>query len=458
MKNYRRYPEYKDSGIEWLGEIPAHWEIVSVKRFAEIVNGATPRSSESEYWNGNIAWATPDDLGQLRSRVLKDTSRHITKAGYASCGTTLIPPGSLIISTRAPIGHLAIAGRELCINQGCRGLILNEHDSSEYRYYSILAVKPILQSLGEGSTFRELPRDTLANVVLSNPPQKERKAIADFLDRETAKIDALVEKKERLIELLKEKRTALISHAVTKGLDPNVPMKDSGIEWLGQIPAHWEVKPFKQLFVVIYRYPTYYNIQYVTEGIPEIRGEALTENGDIISLEYERYISCETDARYPRTKLQLGDLVMSVRGTMGKIGLVDQRYVGANITANLMRLSPKKDVSSLFLRWFFLSEYFNQLLNNVSSQTTIKTITVPQLSQIPVTLPPQDEQRTIAAFLDRETARIDALIEKIRKSIDLLREYRTALISAAVTGEIDVRGGIEQETKVTKRSKRTLLL
>jgi type I restriction enzyme S subunit len=209
----------KDSGIEWLGEIPAHWKLASVKRFAEIVNRATPRSSEPEYWDGNVAWATPDDLGQLRSRVLEDTSRYITKTGYASCGTTLVPPGSLILSTRAPIGHLAIAGRELCINQGCRGLILDEHDSSVYRYYSVLAVRPILQALGEGSTFRELPRDTLVNVVLPNPPQEERNAIADFLDRETAKIDALVGKIEEAIKLLKEYRTALISAAVTGKID-----------------------------------------------------------------------------------------------------------------------------------------------------------------------------------------------------------------------------------------------
>ncbi len=202
--------------------------------------------------------------------------------------------------------------------------------------------------------------------------------------------------------------------------------------------------PFKNLFRLIYRYPTYYNIKYVNSGVLEIRGEALTNDGRIARLDDERYIAKETSALFPRTVLELGDIVMSVRGTMGKIGVVEQDCVGGNITANLLRLSPKRTVTSgHFLRWLLLSTYFGQSLDRCAPQTTIKTVTIPQLSQIGLPVPPFGEQLTVVDFLDQETTRLDALAAKVRTAIERLQEYRTALISAAVTGKIDVRNQIE---------------
>src|SRR5690606_31599691 len=159
---------------------------------------------------------------------------------YRSCGTTLVPAGSLVLSTRAPIGHLALAGVDNCTNQGCRSLVFRNTSSRDFFFYELLAVRPELESLGQGSTFRELAKGMLEDVALTDPPEPEQGAIAAFLDRETARIDALVGKKERLIELLQEKRTALITRAVTKGLDPTVPTRDSGIGWFGQSPHHWK--------------------------------------------------------------------------------------------------------------------------------------------------------------------------------------------------------------------------
>src|SRR5262249_52480290 len=156
--------------------------------------------------------------------------------------------------------------------------------------------------------------------------------------------------------------------------------------------AKWRVVRFKSLFRLIYRYPTYFNIEYVPEGVPEVRGEALTPDGYIETLIDQRYISPETSAQFPKTQLELGDIVMSVRGTMGKIGLVNDAYVGANITANLLRLSPDKHrVTGEFLRWLMRSTYFNEALNSSAPQTTIKTITMPQLAKLQVALPPKPE-------------------------------------------------------------------
>ena len=236
-RRFRPYPEYKDSGVEWLGRIPAHWESKALKRPFRVVNGSTPTSGESDNWDGDIPWVTPDDLGKMSHRVLNEPARYLTPKGYESCGTQMVRARSLVLSTRAPIGHLAIAGTSVCTNQGCRSLVFRHSGNETYFYFQLHAAKPVLEAAGRGSTFKELASEDLQSVDLSVPPLDEQRAIADFLDRETAKIDALVARKERLIELLQEKRTGLITRAVTRGLDPNVPMKDSGVEWLGEIPV-----------------------------------------------------------------------------------------------------------------------------------------------------------------------------------------------------------------------------
>jgi type I restriction enzyme, S subunit len=213
--------------------------------------------------------------------------------------------------------------------------------------------------------------------------------------------------------------------------------KNSGIEWLGEIPAHWEAFRFKLLFRDIYRYPTYYDIDYVPEGVAEVRGEAL-DDGRIIELPDQRYISVETSNRFPRTILREGDLVMSVRGTMGKIGLVQREFAGANITANLVRLSPRENLASgLYLTCLMRSELFLKALDKQAPQTTIQTITMPQLSSIVLPIPDLEEQLSIAVFLDKETAKIDALVAKKERLIELLQEKRSALITRAVTKGLD---------------------
>lgn len=207
-------------------------------------------------------------------------------------------------------------------------------------------------------------------------------------------------------------------------------------DWFPSIPLVWQMVRFKFLFHVIYRYPTYFNIEYAPEGIPEVRGEALTPDGFIERLEDERYISPETNSQFPMTQLEIGDIVMSVRGTMGKVGIVDERYAGANITANLLRLSPdQKRVTGEFLRWLMRSTYFNEALNSSAPQTTIKTITMPQLAKLRVALPPLPEQKRIAAFLDASCAALDSAVAAKRKQLKTLEAYGKSLIHEYVTGQ-----------------------
>jgi type I restriction enzyme S subunit len=209
----------KDSGVEWLGAIPEHWEVKKLKYIFQVFNGSTPKSGVPEYWDGNIFWVTPDDLGKLKGSTIFSTERKITQSGYLSCGTKLVAVGSLVLSTRAPIGHLAITGVELCTNQGCRCLVFRYKDSIQFFYYFLMSARRELELWGQGTTFQELAKGKLESVFSILPPLPEQQKIAQFLDRETSKIDNLITKTRTSIDHLKEYRTALISAAVTGKID-----------------------------------------------------------------------------------------------------------------------------------------------------------------------------------------------------------------------------------------------
>ncbi len=209
----------KDSGLEWLGEIPAHWRLKPTKYLFQIMNGSTPNSSEPDYWNGDLPWVTPEDLGVLDGFIISETRRNITLNGYLSCATNMVPVGSIIVSTRAPIGHIAIAQVELCTNQGCRALIPSEGLDSKYFYHIFSVVKQELQSFGQGSTFRELSKTDLENLLIPKPPLREQELISEALDKKTSEMDGVIKKTGDSIKLLKEYRTALISAAVTGKID-----------------------------------------------------------------------------------------------------------------------------------------------------------------------------------------------------------------------------------------------
>jgi type I restriction enzyme S subunit len=344
-----------------------------------------------------------------------------------------VPAGSLVLSTRAPIGHLAVAGVELCTNQGCRSLVFRSKAAERFFFYQLLAARVEFESLGQGSTFKELGKGQLEDVVLVEPPTPEQHAIATFLDRETAQIDALVAKKERLIALLQEKRTALITHAVTKGLDVNVPMKDSGTEWLGEIPAHWDVRKVKRLCLVRrgasprpIEDPIYFDdhgeyawvrIADVTasEGYLERTAQRLSELGKSKSV-----------------ALEPGELFVSIAATVGKPIITNIKCCIHDGFVYFVGLRENRE----YLYYLFSCGEPYKGLGKLGTQLNLNTDTI---GDIYLPRPSLAEQEAIVLFLHAETAKLDALIAKIGDAIDRLKELRAALISAAVTGKIDVR-------------------
>jgi type I restriction enzyme S subunit len=279
--------------------------------------------------------------------------------------------------------------------------------------------------LSTGTTFKAISTDTLSFLKVFLPEEHTQIKIAAFLDKETGIIDKMIEKKSRFIELLKEKRQALITKAVTKGINPDVKMKDSGVEWLGKVPEEWEVKKLKHLAAInMGQSPKSEDCEEYNEENPFLQG-----NAEFTSISPEPKLSCLNAPK----KCSKGDILISVRAPVGEINIADQTY---GIGRGLCALKGIK-VKQRFLYYFM--KYSNEILNVLSTGTTFKAISTDTLSFLKVFLPEEHTQIKIAAFLDRETALIDSLISKTEESISLLKEKRSALITAAVTGKIDVR-------------------
>jgi len=432
---WRRYLKYKPSGVEWLGDVPIDWIVLTTKRLFNVVNGSTPKSTEMEYWEGDIPWVTPEDLGKSKQDTIFDSQRIITSKGYMSCGTSLVPEGSLIISTRAPIGYIKIANREMCTNQGCKSLVFKisqEDRDRKFFYYLYYTCKPELESWGQGATFKELANSKLENILIVKPPLPEQHAIAAFLDRETARIDDLIAKKERQIELRQEKRSALISQAVTKGLDPNAKMKDSGIEWLGMVPEHWDLVSIRGLLVQRYEFnigPKTENILSVVRNVGVINYEERSAAGNKKSENIEQY-----KIIYP------GDIVLNrMNIIIGSVG-ISKEYGAASIEYYV--LYPRDgSIDKNYYANLFCSKEFQESLKGIGTGILAHRLRISydDLKKVKLPRPPKNEQCQISAYLDIENGHSNKLIMKIQESLDKLHEYRSAIISAAVIGKIDIQ-------------------
>ncbi|WP_286862790.1 MULTISPECIES: restriction endonuclease subunit S [Acinetobacter] len=437
MAKYQAYAEYKDSGVEWLGEIPCHWDLKPIKYLFEIINGSTPKSGEETFWDGEITWITPSDLSKLRSQVIGESIRTITKKGLDSCGTSLVPSDTIILSCRAPIGSLAVTSKEACTNQGCKSLVKKYDLSTKFFYYYLSISTKQLNNLGRGTTFLELSSDELGSYALGIPNAEEQTQIANFLDHETAKIDNLIQQQQQLIELLKEKRQAVISHAVTKGLDPNVPMKDSGVEWLGEVPEHWIVAGFKKYLssIVDYRGKT---PEKVDEGIFLVTARNIKKGKIDYSLSQEYVSDNDYDQIMSRGSPLIGDVLFTTEAPLGEVSQVDRTDIA--LAQRIIKFRGQDNVlDNTFLKFFMMSTSFQDSLMTFASGSTALGIKAERLGYLKQLIPPLNEQQEIVKHIEKCVHQFDGLEKKMRDAISLMQERRTALISAAVTGKIDVR-------------------
>ncbi|QHD49836.1 restriction endonuclease subunit S [Vreelandella aquamarina] len=408
--SYPAYPEYKDSGVEWLGEVPAHWDVTPVRAFVEERTAKNPSGDDENYLSlmanvGVIPYAEKGDVGNKKPDDLSKCKK--------------VDIGDLVInSMNYGIGSYGLSGlKGVCSPVYIVLRPMEEKVLPRYalRIFENKEFQKLAQSFGQGILAHRsaIGWDDLKNIKVPMPETTEQAQFSAFLDHETARIDALVEEQQRLIALLKEKRQAVISHAVTKGLDPDVPMKDSGVEWLGEVPAHWGVPKLKHL-VRIRNGRDYKIVEVESGGYPVIGsgGEFARAN----------------DFLYDGESVLLGR-----KGTIDKPLYINGPFWTVD-TMFYTELSQR--VNGRFLYYYATCFQFGQY----STNTALPSMAQEDLANIYLAVPGPPEQILIATFLDYETARIDSLVEEGRSVVRLLQERRSALISAAVTGKIDVRG------------------
>ena len=395
-------------------------------------SGATPSSGVEEYWDGNINWVTPEDVGKLVGRYIQNTRRRISEEGYKNCGVNLAPAKSLVLTKRAPIGQIAILSVEAACNQGCFLLTKQKGVDERFYYYTLVHLRPLLEILGRGSTFMELSADDLRSVQLPYLKYDTQCLIADYLDRETARIDALVAEKEKMLALLEEKRAALISRAVTRGLNPDTPMKPSGLDWLGEIPEHWEVTHFK----------------YVCDLNPKVDLSKLNENDEVTFLPMDKiksgyYIeNIEPFLKYNSSynPFAEGDIVIAKVTPCfenGNIAIAEKLRNQIGFGSSEIFVIRPSSAQRRFIFFYLQSDYFKQQGEaSMTGAGGLKRVSPEFVQNHFIAMPPEEEQAAIAEFLDQRICRMREVGKTVKKTISLLKERRAALITAAVTGQI----------------------
>lgn len=443
--SFPKYEEYRDSGVAWLGEVPSHWGVVPFRHVIDkIESGTSVNSTDTP--------ATNDELGVLKTSCVfsgkfdADENKAVVPEEYerVSCP---VRHNALIVSRMNTPELVGAAGlvreyRERLYLPDRLWQISFLETSPTYAHYWTLTpfYRAQVQAAcsGTSSSMQNLSQLQFRCFVFPTPPLPEQTAIATFLDRETAKIDELVAEQEKLIELLKEKRQAVISHAVTKGLNPDTPMKDSGIEWLGEVPEHWEILSLKRFWSVIDC--KHVTAEFVDEGIPlasirevQERYVNLTEAKQTTPDFYELMID---GGREP----QPGDLIFSRNATVGEVAQVADWHPPFAMGQDVCLLRKQDStVSTDFLQTVLKSNFVQTQLAGLLIGSTFKRINVEEIKNLTIPAPPSDEQATIFAKISELASNMDTLIYESQRAIDLLKERRSALISAAVTGKIDVR-------------------
>lgn len=437
MSRYQPYPKYKASGVEWLGEVPEHWKNKSIKYVAscndDVLGENTSPDFELEYveisdvsYQKGIEKFSKIKFSEAPSRARRkvidgDVIVSTVRTYLRAISPVIKPSENTIVST----------GFAVVRPHGVVPKYLGYVFLSEYLISKIIAHST-------GVSYPAINSSELVSQKITIPTTSEQTAIANFLDIQTAKIDTLLAKQQRMIELLSEKRQALISHAVTKGLNPNVPMKDSGVAWLGDVPAHWTVKKAKFLFEFITSGSRGWAEYYSDDGALFFRITNLTRNTIEPKLESLQYVMVPSDTEGERAKIKKNDLLISITADLGSVCVATESIAGGYVSQHVSLCRPNNVVvSPRWLGYYILSDIAKEQFYSSGYGGTKIQLSLEDIREIVVVQP--DEQTAIADYLDTQTAKIDTLISKTKQAIALLQERRNSLISAAVTGKIDVR-------------------
>jgi type I restriction enzyme S subunit len=412
----KKYPKYKPSGIECIGDVPNHWDISKIKYIDLVIMGQSPNSDECNSEGKGLPFLQGNaEFGDL----------HPTPKLWCENANKQARPNDILLSVRAPVGAVNIANENVGIGRGLCA-VRSVKSNTKFLYYYLNFIKDELDSISTGSTFKAINLDDVKNIYIPSINKDEQNQIAKYLEYKINQIETLIANKQKLIELLQEERTAIINHAVSKGINQKAKLKASGVEWLGDVPENWEVKKLKYVCQLISEKATS-KPDYIL-ALENIK----SWSGEIVGNPYENQM--EGDA----ILFQEGDILFNkLRPYLAKVVKATKN---GGCVGELLVLRVREGVSSNFLYHRLRSEMIITIVDGSTYGTKMPRASWDKfISNLCIGLPKFEEQIKICEYIEREEKRIDTIISKTEQEIELMKEYKIALISEVVTGKVDVR-------------------
>lgn len=426
----KQYDSYKDSGVEWIGKIPSHWNCVRLKFYSgPLKSGGTPKSDDKRFYSSEgTPWVAISDMSS--TSFIYDTEKHLTKEGIQDKNLVIYPEGTLLYSIYATLGKVSELKVPACINQAILAISPKSAYDKVYFKYCLQTQEQYVFSLSNGNTQNNLNAEKVANFNLVLPPISEQQIIANYLDEKCGKIDKAIATQEKRVELLKELRQNIITQAVTRGINPNAPLKDSGVEWIGEVPDHWDVIMLKRCAIIKTgstpptKEEKYYDsedINWFTPG--DIGNDSIIEAEKKISELARKDGTCRI---FPAKSVYF----VGIGATIGKVSYCD------------CEASANQQINAIIPNCRAYYKYITYCLKSQKEEIylTANTVTLPIINQertgsLRIPVPPLSEQQEIVSYIESQTARLDASIEKAEHQIELLQELKQSIITEVVTGK-----------------------
>lgn len=434
----KQYDSYKDSGVEWIGKIPSHWEVASISLFTSSRSGGTPDRNKKEYWeNGTIPWMSS---GEVNKEFVYDTEEYITPLGSSCSSSKVIKKDSVMVALNGQgktKGMAAVLKIDAACNQSLCAFSCDKRLYYMFLFYNFKAMYKYLRSQTGDDTREGLAASFVKKQKISIPPISEQQSIADYLERTSNVISKAIATQEKRVELLKELRQNIITQAVTRGINPNAPLKDSGVEWIGEVPEHWEIKRIKHCAQIFGRigFRGYTTQDLVLEGEGPITLSPSNMQG---RMNYDSctYLSWFKYNESPEIQIHNGDVLFVKTGsTYGKSAYVENLPMEATINPQIVVFKDFKDCNSKFFYYLLTTDIVQSQVDNTVIGSTIPTIGQEKIRNYVIPIPPLSEQQEIVSYIESQTVRLDKSIEKAEHQIELLQELKQSIITEVVTGK-----------------------
>lgn len=438
----KEYDNYEEVNIMGISEIPKHWYVSKINYFSSIRTGGTPNKENNLFWdNGIINWMSS---GEVNKEFVYETNNKITEEGLNNSNANLLPINSVMIALNGQgktKGMVAVLKVESTCNQSLAAFICDEaHLHYLYLFFYLKSRYKELRGLVGDGLRDGLTIGLLKSLRICIPPLNEQVTIGNFLNKKTNEINKLIEQKEKILTLIEEKRQATITEAVTKGLNPNVKMTDSGVEWIGEIPKHWGSSRLDFNCSVKARLgwkglkaSEYVDDGYLFLSTPNIKSREI----DYVNVNYitkERYLES------PEIMLKQGDVLLAKDGsTLGIVNVVRELPRPATVNGSIAVIRPNESIHSTYLYYYLSSNYMQHVIQQLKDGMGVPHLFQSDIRKFKLIVPPFSEQIQIANYLDEKTSELESVLNMVKIQIEKLKEYRQSLIYEAVTGKIDVR-------------------